>query len=88
MQHRKPQQIARELALLALSQLPINPKKLESLSDEQLVSKLVLGAVRTLTVEVQDTLNNAAGELQRSNDRLLTSETRAADLNTARTMLK
>jgi transcription antitermination protein NusB len=88
MQRRKPQQIARELALLSLSQLPVNPKKLETLSDDQLVSKLVLGAVRTLTTEVQDTLNNAAGELQRSNDRLLTSETRAADLNTARTMLK
>ena len=88
MQHRKPQQIARELALLSLSQLPVNPKKLEKLPDDQLVSKLVLGAVRTLTTEVQDTLNNAAGELQRSNDRLLTSQTRASDLNTARTMLK
>ncbi|MBD2663655.1 N utilization substance protein B [Richelia sinica FACHB-800] len=88
MQPRKPQQIARELALLSLSQLPVNPKKLEKLSDEQLVSKLVLGAVRTLTTEVQDTLDNAAAELQRSNDRLLSSETRASDLNTARTMLK
>ena len=87
MQRRKPQQIARELALLSLSQLPINPKKLDALSDEQLVSKLVLGAVRSLTLEVQDTLNNAAGELQRSNERVLTSETRASDLNTARTML-
>jgi transcription antitermination protein NusB len=88
MQRRKPQQIARELALLSLSQLPISIKKLENLSDDQLVSKLVLGAVRTLTLEVQDTLNNAAGELQRSNDKLLSSETRASDLNTARTMLK
>lgn len=88
MQRRKPQQIARELALLSISQLPINPKKLDTLSDEQLVSKLVLGAVRSLTLEVQDTLNNAAGELQRSNERVLTSETRASDLNTARTMLK
>ncbi len=88
MQRRKPQQIARELALLSLSQLPVNPKKLEKLPDEQLVAKLVLGAVRTLTIEVQDTLNNAAAELQRSNDRLLTSQTRASDLNTARTMLQ
>ncbi|MBD2138320.1 transcription antitermination protein NusB [Anabaena sp. FACHB-1237] len=88
MQKRKPQQIARELALLSLSQLPVSTKKLENLSDEQLVSKLVLGAVRTLTLEVQDTLNNAAGELQRSNDKLLSSETRASDLNTARAMLK
>jgi N utilization substance protein B len=37
---------------------------------------------------VQDTLNSAAAELQRSNDRLLTSQTRASDLNTARTMLQ
>jgi transcription antitermination protein NusB len=88
MQPRKPQQIARELALLSLSQLPVNPKKLNTLPDDQLVSKLVLGAVRTLTTEVQDTLNNAAGELQRSNDRLLSSQTRASDLNTARTMLQ
>jgi transcription antitermination protein NusB len=84
MQDRKPQQIARELALLSLSQLPVNPKKL---TPEQL-PKLVLAAVRTLRSEVQDSLDNAAGELQRSNDRILTSETRAADLNTARTMLQ
>ncbi|NJM72802.1 MAG: transcription antitermination protein NusB [Scytonema sp. RU_4_4] len=88
MQERKPRQIARELALLSLSQLPISPKKLEKIPQEQLVSKLVLAAVRTLRSEVQDTLDNAAGELQRSHDRLLTSQTRATDLNTARTMLK
>ncbi len=88
MQPRKPQQIARELALLSLSQLPVNPKKLDQLQDDQLVSKLVLGAVRTLTSEVQDSLDNAAGELQRSNDRLLSSQTRASDINTARTMLQ
>lgn len=88
MQPRKPQQIARELALLSLSQLPVSVKKLEKLPDDQLVSKLVLGAVRTLTSEVQDTLDTAAGELQRSNDRLLSSQTRASDLNTARTMLQ
>jgi N utilization substance protein B len=88
MQERKPRQIARELALLSLSQLPMNPKKLEKIPQEQLVPKLVLAAVRTLRSEVQDTLDNAAAELQRSNDRLLTSQTRASDLNTARTMVK
>ncbi|ARV61333.1 transcription antitermination factor NusB [Nostocales cyanobacterium HT-58-2] len=88
MQERKPRQIARELALLSLSQLPISPKKLEKIPQDQLVPKLVLAAVRTLRSEVQDTLDNAAGELQRSNDRLLTSQTRATDLNTARTMVK
>ncbi len=84
MQDRKPRQIARELALLSLSQLPVNPKKLT----EDQIPKLVLAAVRTLRGEVHDSLENASGELQRSNDRLLTSQTRATDLNTARTMLK
>ncbi|BAZ68613.1 MAG: transcription antitermination factor NusB [Pelatocladus maniniholoensis HA4357-MV3] len=84
MQTRKPRQIARELALLSLSQLPANPKKL---TEDQL-PKLVLAAVRTLRSEVQDTLDNAIGELQRSNDRILSSETRTSDLNIARTMLK
>lgn len=88
MQERKPRQIARELALLSLSQSPVNPKKLEKIPQDQLVSKLVLSAVRTLRTEVQDTLDNAAAELQRSNDRLLSSETRATDLNTARSMVK
>ncbi|BAZ04370.1 transcription antitermination factor NusB [Calothrix sp. NIES-3974] len=84
MQPRIPRQIARELALLSLSQLPANPKKLT----EQQLPKLVLAAVRTLTSEVQETLNSASAELQRSHDRVLSSETRASDLNTARTMLK
>jgi transcription antitermination protein NusB len=84
MQDRKPQQIARELALLSLGQLPVSPKKLT----EEHLPKLVLATVRTLRAEVQDTLDNAAAELQRSNDRLLTSQTRASDLNTARTMLQ
>jgi len=88
MQERKPRQIARELALLSLSQLPVNPKKLDQLPQDQLVSKLLLAAVRTLRAEVQDTLDNAAAELQRGNDRLLTSQTRASDLETARTMVK
>jgi transcription antitermination protein NusB len=84
MQERKPQQIARELALLSLSQLPINPKKLT----EEHLPKLVLATVRTLRSEVQDTLDNATADLQRSNERLLTSQTRASDLNTARNLLK
>ncbi|MEC4815100.1 MAG: transcription antitermination factor NusB [Scytonema sp. PMC 1069.18] len=88
MKERKPRQIARELALLSLSQLPVNPKKLEIIPQEQLVPKLVLAAVRTLRSEVQDTLDSAAAELQRGNDRLLTSQTRATDLNTSRAMVK
>ena len=84
MQPRKPRQISRELALLSLSQLPTNPKKLT----ETQLPKLVLAAVRTLTSEVQETLDNATAELQRSNARVLSSQTRAMDINTSRSMLK
>jgi len=80
----QPRRIARELALLSLSQLPNSPEKLET----QQLSNLVLAAVRTLTTEVQDALSNAAAELQRGSDRLLTSETRATDLQTARNMVE
>ena len=81
---RKPRQIARELALLSLSQLPTNPNKLTEVQ----LPKLLLAAVRTLTSEVQDTLDNAAAQLQRGNDRLLNSQTRASDLNNSRTMVR
>ena len=80
----QPRRIARELALLSLSQLPNSPEKLET----QQLSDLVRSAVRILTTEVQDTLSTAAGELQRANDRLLTSETRAADVQTAKGMVE
>ena len=84
MQPRKPRQISRELALLSLSQLPANPKKLT----EAQLPKLVLAAVRTLTSEVQETLDSATAELQRSNARVLSSQTRAIDINTSRSMLQ
>ncbi|PPS41271.1 transcription antitermination factor NusB [Chroococcidiopsis sp. TS-821] len=79
----QPRRIARELALLSLSQLPSSPEKLET----QQLSNMVLAAVRTLTAEVQDTLTTAAAELQRASDRLLSSETRASDLRTSRSMV-
>lgn len=80
----QPRRIARELALLSLSQLPNSSEKLEA----QQLSNMVLAAVRMLTTEVQDALSTAAGELQRGSDRLLTSETRATDLEAARTMVE
>jgi len=80
----QPRRIARELALLSLSQLPNSPEKLET----QQLSNILLAAVRTLTTEVQDALINAAAELQRGSDRLLTSQTRSADLQTARVMVE
>jgi N utilization substance protein B len=80
----KARSIARELALLSLSQLPSSSEKLET----QQLSNLLVAAVRTLTTEVEDALETAAGEIQRANDRLLTSETRANDIQTARAMLQ
>jgi len=80
----QPRRIARELALLSLSQLPNSPEKLET----QQMSSLLLAAVRTLTTEAQEALSNAAAELQRGSDRLLNSQTRSTDLQTSRIMVE
>jgi transcription antitermination protein NusB len=76
--------IARELALLSLSQLPANSDKLQA----QELPNILLAAIRTLTTEVQDTLETAGAELERASDRLLSSEINAADLQSAREMVK
>jgi N utilization substance protein B len=75
--------IARELALLSISQLPANQEKLAA----QQLQNVMLAAVRTLTTEAQETLETAAAELKRGSDRLLNSETRAIDLQSARVMV-
>lgn len=62
----QPRRVARELALLGLSQLPANPAKL----DQKRLEDLVLASVRALSEETQDTLVTAGDEIQRS-DRLL-----------------
>lgn len=80
----KPRRIARELALLSLSQLPNSPEKLRT----QQLSNLLIAAVRTLTSEMHDSLSTASGELQRASDRLLTSQTRAGSVETARIMVE
>ncbi len=79
----KAQRVARELALLSMSQLSSN---LEKLNTQQL-QDLVLAAVRTLTNEVHDILETAAAELKRSNDRLLGSEIQATTMQSSRTMV-
>ena len=75
--------IARELALLSIGQLPAKPEKLQA----QQLQDVVLAAIRTLTTEVQDVLETASAELNRSSDRLLNSETRAGSINSARAMV-
>jgi transcription antitermination protein NusB len=76
--------IARELALLSISQLPAGADKL----DAQSLQQVVVAAVRTLTTEAEDALETAAAELQQSNTRLLNSETRAVDVQSARSMVQ
>jgi N utilization substance protein B len=76
--------IARELALLSASQLP---NKLDQLEASQLQDILV-AAVRTLTAEVREALEVAVSELERGSERLLSSETRAADLISCRSMTR
>lgn len=80
----QPRQIARELALLSLSQLPNNPEKLEA----QQLQGLMLSAVRTLRTEASEALEMASAELQRGSDRLLDSETIATSIPSSRAMIK
>lgn len=79
----QPRRIARDLAILSLSQLPNSPEKLST----QQLSNVMLAAIRTLTSEAQEALEAASAELQRSSDRLLSSQTRAVDVQSARTMV-
>lgn len=81
---KQPRSIARELALLSISQIK---NKQGKLSQEDLDS-LVLAAIRTLTIEVQDNLEAASAEIKRGEERLLNSETRASDLDSAKVMLQ
>ncbi|MEL6222473.1 MAG: transcription antitermination factor NusB [Cyanobacteria bacterium J06626_14] len=80
----QPRRTARELALLCVGQVPSNPEKLH----EKSLQDLVVAAVQTLAIEVRDTLEQASSELERGSDRLLSSETRAADFNSSKAMVK
>ena len=81
---KQPRRIARELALLSLSQVKNNSAALEQ---EQL-NNLVLAAIRTLAGEVRDILETAAGETKRGHEQLLASETRATNVSSAKAMVK
>jgi len=80
----RARQISRELALLALSQLPTRPDRLA----KQDLQNLVLAAVRTLTTEAHEALETAAMELDRGHQQLLKSETQAAQVDSARVMVQ
>jgi len=81
--------IARELALLSISQLPNKPEKLQ----DRDLKDLLQAAVRTLMAEVRETLEMASSELQRGNERLLKTELlreeiRASDAQRSVAMVK
>ncbi len=80
---QQPRRIARELALLSLSQIKGNAEKIEQVE----VNNLVLAAIRTLTTEVQDTLETASAEVTRGHDQLFKYETRATNLESAKAMI-
>lgn len=75
---------ARELALLGMSQLSDKPGSIPA----QDLEGLVTAAVRSLVGEAQDALEVAAGDLQRSQDQLLESETRTSTLEEAKALVK
>ena len=81
---KKARETARELALLGISQLPTNPELLEA----KKLQDVLLAAIRALTTEVQEALETAASEVQRSSDKLLASEIRAADIQSSRAMVR
>jgi len=76
--------VSRELALLSIGQLPTKTEKIQA----QQLQDVLLAAIRTLSTEVQDTLETASAEVTRGNERLLSSETRAIDVQSARAMVK
>ncbi|MEM9271777.1 MAG: transcription antitermination factor NusB [Cyanobacteria bacterium P01_F01_bin.143] len=80
---QQPRSIARELALLSISQIKTSPSKLA----KQDLEDLMLGAVRTLTAEVQDILETASAETKRGEERLLSSQIRSQDLDSAKLMV-
>ncbi len=85
----KAQTIARELALLALPQLSKAQKKLAQQQSRDLqltLEAMMLNAVATLREETKEAIEAAAADLQRSTDRLLNSQTRAGDVESARVM--
>jgi transcription antitermination protein NusB len=85
----KAQTIARELALLALPQLSKAQKKLAKEQPRELqltLEEMMVNAIVTLREETQEALEAATAELQRSTDRLLNSQTRASDVESARVM--
>lgn len=81
---QQPRRTARILSLLTLSQIRGKSEQLEDIE----INDLILSAIRTLSIEIESAIETASDELNRSNDQLFKSETRATNLGSARSMLK
>lgn len=82
--HQQPRSVARELALLSLSQITNNSERLQ----EKDLNNLIIIAVRTLVTEVQENLEKASEEVNRGHERLLSSEIKAPTIESAKTMIQ
>lgn len=80
---KQPRSIARELALLSLSQIKPQSDKLQ----QQDLNSLVITAIRSLNLEIADILETASDEVKRSSDRLGSTATRANTVESAKAMV-
>jgi transcription antitermination protein NusB len=86
---KKKESFARELALLALANLSETQKKLAQEQPDEFqenIDELVFELIATILEETQAAIEAAAAELQRSNERLLNSQTRTSEVEGARLM--
>lgn len=72
-------QIARELALLSLSQLSKS-----AVEKNVTLQEMILAAIRVLTAEAQDLLATASDDISQSGDRLFSLEVDAVTLNSSK----
>ena len=95
----KARSIARELALLGISQLTDNPDKVRAASGElsgdqagqplpeKQLDALIMKGLKSLSADAQETLDTAEGELQRGERLILESETRTVDSDEVRSRI-
>lgn len=85
MSRPQPRRIARELALLSLSQ--IKGSSAEKLEEKEL-EDLVSAAIHALTDEIKDILESASSEVKKGSDRLLQSDLLSSDLQSCKTRVE
>jgi transcription antitermination protein NusB len=81
----QPRRVARELALLSLSQ--IKGSSAEKLEENDL-EDLIFAATKALTEEIQYILENASADVKKGSDRLLASDILSSDLQSSKTMVE